>query len=92
MNSLVDMWRGFESKEAWVKAGNLLFTRFVQKKNQDMAMRVARTLMNAESLSPTALAQLTGIEHGAGGERKPASVRPKDEDPRFMLDSYEEEE
>lgn len=91
LTSLVEMWRGFESKEAWIKGGNLLFTRLVEKKDNENAMHVARHLMNSEALSPNSVAQLTGIMQNSPSERKPASVRPQEE-MKTLLNSYEEEQ
>ncbi|MGZ3721981.1 MAG: RDD family protein [Bdellovibrionales bacterium] len=90
MAHVVDMWKTFESKDSWIKSGNLLFTRLTQKKDKENAMRVARDLMNAESLSPAALAQLTDMAHAPEQDRKPASVHAKEEI-KTLIESYEEE-
>lgn len=89
--SVVEMWRGFESKESWIKAGNLLLTRFSEKKDRDWMMRMARHLMTSEALSPKAVAILTDISHEPQ-QRKPASAAPPKEDIHMFLDSYEEEQ
>jgi len=89
--AVVEMWRGFESKESWVKTGNVLFTRFAEKKDRDWAMRVARSLMNSESLSPQAVARLTDFSREPKAARQPASTKST-EDLRLYLDSYEEEQ
>lgn len=90
MKHIVDVWKTFESKESWIKSGNQLFTALVERKDQTNAMRVARDLMNAEALSPMALAQLTNMARSPDVGRKPASTRVKEE-LRTLLDSYEEE-
>jgi len=89
LHALVESWRGFESKDSWIKGGNLLFARLMEKKDRDSALRVARYLMNAEGLSPNSVAQLTGLMTNEKGDRMPASVRPK-ENIHTIPDSYEE--
>jgi len=91
MASLVESWRTFESKEAWIKGGNLLFTRLMQKKDQETATRVARYLMNGEGLSPASVAQLTDMVGSKPPDRRPASVNEKEEI-KTLLKSYEEEQ
>jgi uncharacterized RDD family membrane protein YckC len=91
INALVEMWRGFESKESWIKSGNLLFTRLMEKKDQEGAGRIARYLMNFDALSPGALAQLTDMAHEQS-TRQPASARPPKENIHTVPNSYEEEE
>jgi uncharacterized RDD family membrane protein YckC len=92
MKKIVDLWRGFDSRESWIKAGNLLFARSIQHKDRDTALRVARHLMSYEALSPSAVAQLEDMVSDRP-ERKPANARGKEkEELRLMLDSYEDDE
>jgi hypothetical protein len=92
ISRLVDSWKSFESKETWMKSGNLLLTRLLQKEDRENAVRVARDLLNAEALSPAALARLTDMERDAKALREPASASQKiKEDRRTLLDSYEED-
>lgn len=73
---LFEQWRVIESKEAWVKTGNFLFRRMTEAGHHDLALRVARYLLNSESLSPQALVALSSIvEKEAEPERKPANVK-----------------
>jgi hypothetical protein len=93
MSRLVDMWKTFESKESWIKSGNLLLTRLLEKDDKENAVRVARDLMNSESLSPASLAQLNDMNRDFNAMRQPASARSKvKQDLHMLLDSYEEEQ
>jgi hypothetical protein len=82
LENVVQQWTEFESKEAWVKAGNFLFNRLAEQKNPEMALRVARHLMNSRSLSPKGMSALTAmVENGPGGavDRKPANIKVRDQ-------------
>lgn len=91
IEDLFEQWRVIESKEAWVKSGNFLFKRMTEAGHHDLALRVARYLLNSESMSPQALVALSGIvEEKSGSGRKPASVKLKDQ-VKKILDSSKAE-
>ena len=71
MSHVVELWKSFENKDAWIKSGNLLLGRLMEKKDQENALRVARDLMMSESLSPNSMAQLK--MDAKETDRKPAS-------------------
>jgi hypothetical protein len=70
------LWQRIENKEAWNRAGNMLFERLKEKGESDQALRVARELLNAEALSPQSLAQLTDMVPNESQARTPASAQP----------------
>ena len=91
MDRVLRMWSSFESRESWVKAGNMLFSQLAEQKNADLALKVARHLTSHESLSPKSKSILLSMATTAGSEeRKPASVKMR-EPIRQMLDSVGEE-
>ena len=80
MNTLVELWHGFESKEAWIKAGNLLFASFVAQKDRGNALQVAQHLIGAEALSPNGVSQLAQMQDDQHPNRKPASASKEQEE------------
>ncbi|MBX3022056.1 MAG: RDD family protein [Bdellovibrionales bacterium] len=89
MEEITALWNGFSSKEAWVKTGNLLFARLAETKNPELAMKVARHLMNWDSLSPKGFNQLSAMMDTAPSQRKPASAEKIREHVKQVLDSLE---
>lgn len=80
VDAMVETWRGFESRESWVKLGNILFARLAETKNSDLALKVARHLMNGEALSPRGLGALQAmIDVGGSAERRPASAKVREQ-------------
>jgi hypothetical protein len=73
---LYDQWQNIESREAWAKTGNILFTRFAQKGEGEWAVRIAGELMTADALAPQSMSLMSALS-SEGGERKPASVSRK---------------
>jgi uncharacterized RDD family membrane protein YckC len=71
----VEAWTSFESKEAWVKAGNFLFNQLVEQRNSDMAIEVARHLMQVRSLSPRGMTLLSSMMEKGPANRQPASQK-----------------
>ncbi|MGE0529039.1 MAG: RDD family protein [Bdellovibrionales bacterium] len=91
MERLVELWRDLESKEAWVKTGNLLFARLAEQNNSKLALIVARHLLTRESLSPRALETLTALVETRSMERKPAAqLMESKEQVKRLLDAFEE--
>lgn len=88
MQEVVESWLTFDSREGWVKIGNMLFSRLAEQKNAELALRVAQRLAADESLSPLAVKILAGITNDpdAVGERRPASNKAK-EQIKQLLDS-----
>lgn len=88
MNDVVKSWLEFDSREGWVKIGNMLFSRLAEQKNAELALKVAQRLAADESLSPLAIRILAGITSDAetAGERQPASSKAK-EQIKQLLDS-----
>lgn len=71
---LFEQWRDLPSREAWVKTGNILFKRFAELGNHELALRVAQYLVNTGSLSPHAVAVFSGMKKdSAKNKRIPAS-------------------
>lgn len=89
IEDLFEQWRVMDSKETWVKTGNFIFRRMTETGNNDLALKVARYLLNSESLSPQALAVLTGmVDEKTKAERMPASVKVRDQ-VKQLLDEVE---
>jgi uncharacterized RDD family membrane protein YckC len=89
IEELYEQWRVLDSKETWVKTGNFLFRRMTEAGHHDLALKVARYLMNTESLSPQALAVLTDMmDAKVNADRKPANVKVRDQ-VKQLLDSVE---
>jgi uncharacterized RDD family membrane protein YckC len=90
IEELFDYWRALESKEAWVKTGNILFKRLAELQYDRLALKVARSLMNGEAMSPQAFAVLSDmIDSPPENIRQPASVKNKD-NLKDLLESIEE--
>jgi len=71
---LFDQWRDIPSREAWVKTGNILFRRFAELGNHELALKVARHLMTNEALSPQAMAVFSDMSDKAkASKRRPAN-------------------
>jgi uncharacterized RDD family membrane protein YckC len=91
IEDLFEQWRVIDSKETWVKSGNFIFRRMTETGNHDLALKVARYLLNSESLSPQALAVLTGmVEQKSKPGRMPAAVKVRDQ-VKQLLDEVEGE-
>lgn len=92
MEDVIDSWLNYESREGYVKIGNLLFSRLAEQHNADLALKVAQKLAADESLSPVAVKILAGIaapDTAGKAERRPASVKTK-EQIKQLLDTMEE--
>jgi|GEM_PF-2621172 len=79
---LFEQWRDMPSREAWVKTGNILLKRVSELGNQDLAQKIARRLVNTESLSPQSVAVLAGMppaKEAKGALRQPANNGKNDE-------------
>ncbi len=77
--ALFDDWQTMESKEAWVKSGNILFARMVEKNDEKWAMRIAEQLIGADALSQQGQAILAQLmqQEGSPKLRSPASKEEK---------------
>lgn len=89
LNRLVRMWQDIPSKEIWVKSGNILITR-LSEANPKLALKVARYLLNVQSISPESAVLLNGLIESGPSLRAPASVKIK-EQVKQLLDSVEED-
>lgn len=78
MAKLVDMWSDFDSREAWIKAGNFLLAHSMKRHDPETAMRVARHLMTQEALSPTSITALEEMDKDHS-LRKPAAAEEDDQ-------------
>ncbi|MGE4133453.1 MAG: RDD family protein [Bdellovibrionales bacterium] len=73
MARIVKEWDEFQSREGWVKIGNILFSRLAEQNNSKLALSVAKRLAQDESLSPIAMRILSGLGNGTQEmERRPA--------------------
>lgn len=82
LQDLFEQWRVLDSKETWVKTGNILFQRLAELKDQRLALKVARHLIKSEALSPQAMATLSRmVEDPKVGPqlRSPANVDEEEE-------------
>lgn len=79
LEHLTELWTQFQSKETWMKTGNLLFNRLAESRHSDLSLRVARHLMNSGALSPKGMAQLSAMVEKAPSERKPASLKVREQ-------------
>ncbi len=78
MEKAVEVWRDFDSREAWVQAGNILFARLVEQSNEALALRVGRYLSRAQALSPEASEIMNAMaDIIEDGGRMPASANSK---------------
>lgn len=75
MEMVVDLWSEFESRDAWVKAGNILFARLAEQNNAELALKVGRHLMNSKALSPASLNTLAVMTEPPVNARQPASAK-----------------
>jgi hypothetical protein len=89
MENVVGLWARFDSKEAWVRAGNLLFNRLVEQRNSRLALKVAHHLMNWQSLSPKGMTLLASLTDSSINRRMPASVTGR-EPVKQLLNGLEE--
>lgn len=83
MGDLFDQWRDMPSREAWVKTGNILVQRVSQLGNQEMAQKIARSLVNTESLSPQAMIAVAGMaptDPNSKFDRQPAHSKKAGEE------------
>lgn len=91
IGDVFEQWRDLPSKEVWIKTGNLLFKRLAELESHELALKVARYLLNSESLSPQALAVLSDMaDHSTQAERRPANVKVK-EQVKQLLDKFGED-
>ncbi len=72
---LVEQWRDLPSREAFVKAGNILIKRISKLDQPELAQKIARYLVNTDSLSPDATAVLAGLPIERNTLRAPASKK-----------------
>lgn len=75
---LAEQWRDMPSREAWVKTGNILVKRAGEMGNSELAQKIARYLLNSDSLSPQAVAVLAGLPPAKAGkapDRQPAESK-----------------
>lgn len=77
MELMVKSWFDFESREAWVRTGNILFKRLAEQNNLKLALKVGQNLLRAQALSPQAHEMLASLVEPAQSERSPASVRSR---------------
>jgi len=92
IENLTKSWGAFESRETWVKAGNILLSRLVERKNSELALPLARHLIRQEALSPKSkdLLQAMALAAKPEPERIPASEKPR-ESVRSLLESLGED-
>jgi hypothetical protein len=67
-----ELWRDMPSKEAWVKTGNILMRRATELGQTEMARRVAKHLLNSNSLSPESYAAMAALPR----RKRPTECRP----------------
>lgn len=91
MEKLVGAWTDFNSREGWVKIGNLLFSRLAEQDNPELALKVARGLAKDVALSPVAVRILAGFNSYEKSGRAPASVKAK-EQIKQLLDAMGDDE
>jgi hypothetical protein len=79
-----EVWQRLESHEAWVRAGNILMSRFVKDrksaKASALALSTAKDLMSSGALAPRWFSVVNDLSGSSINSRLPASVDDKDSD------------
>ncbi len=80
--NLHEFWQRLESRETWVKAGNILFSHLAKQSNPAIALNVARELMGAGAMAPQLVTTVDSLNYFAPPpQRLPASEdKPQDQE------------